>query len=69
MSVGTGPAARAVRIGAEDVVIGQQVGKTQAFGSLSVVAYSSRVAADLSLGENNTNSHGNYFEWDNYNRK
>jgi hypothetical protein len=56
--VGAGVAGVPGRVGAEDVLVGEQVSEAEVLDALGVGADGARVGADLGLGEDDTDLHG-----------
>jgi hypothetical protein len=55
--VGPGPPGVDCGVGADDVVVGEQVGVAERLGGLAVGAHSADIAAELGLGEDHADSH------------
>ena len=58
MGIGRLPAGAAREVGAHDVIVGEDMGKTQLFGKLRIVLDHGRIATDFRLGKNYADTHG-----------
>ncbi len=60
MTIGRSPAGPARGIGADDMIVGKNMQKSEFFGRLGIIFDRGRIAADFSLGKDNSDTHGTH---------